>query len=228
MRAGYRVVNPGEVGKWGGDIVQISVYRGGKDNLGRAGDCARACEGKGMAYVLHPVGYSMLAPSLREELLAMTAHAGEALILHDERHEGARVEGGEADMLMETLEALKGRCQVSIENATDTSDALWFWEQYADNITLDMGHMESQGINAVEFVKALPDAVIEKVRYVHMHRNAELRGGITDHWPLRPGCAELLGLEKLLSRKRDVAVILELNEREETAESLALVRELAP
>jgi sugar phosphate isomerase/epimerase len=228
MRVGYRVVSPGEVGKWGGDIVQISVYRGGKDNLGRAGDCARACRERGMAYVLHPVGYSMLEPSLREELLAMTAHAGEALILHDERNEGGRVEGGEAAMLMETLEALRGRTPVSIENATDTSDAPWFWQRYADNVTLDMGHMESQGLNAVEFVRALPEDIIGKVRYVHMHRNGDFRGGLTDHWPLRPGCAELLGLGELLSRKRDVAVILELNEREETAESLALVRELAP
>jgi sugar phosphate isomerase/epimerase len=227
MRVGYRVVSPEEVGKWGGDIVQISVYRGGKDNLARAGDCARACGERGMAYVLHPVGYSMCELALRDELLAMTAHAGEALILHDERYAGGRVEGEKADMLAETLEALRGRTPVSIENAADTSDALWFWERYADNITLDMGHMESQGINAVEFVRALPEDIIGKVRYVHMHRNAELRGGITDHWPLRRGCAELLGLAELLLRKRDVAVILELNEREETAESLALVRELA-
>jgi hypothetical protein len=59
-----------------------------------------------------------------------------------------------------------------------------------------------------------------------MHRNGALRGGLTDHWPLLPGCRELQALRELLKRKRDVGVILEINETWETGTSLSLLREL--
>jgi hypothetical protein len=59
-----------------------------------------------------------------------------------------------------------------------------------------------------------------------MHRNNGLRGGLTDHWPLRAGCRELKALRKLLERRTEFSVILEINEVEEINDSIALIRAL--
>jgi len=67
---------------------------------------------------------------------------------------------------------------------------------------------------------------VNKIEFVHMHCNATLRGGLTDHWPLREGCRELEALRLLLGRKRDLSVILEINEVEEMNDSIELLRKL--
>lgn len=69
---------------------------------------------------------------------------------------------------------------------------------------------------------------VGRIEFVHMHRNNGLHGGITDHWPLRPDCREVRALRKLLARRSDVSVILELNEVEQIGESLDILRSLTP
>ncbi len=231
MRIGYRVVSPGEVGRWDGEIVQISLYRGQEANMARLMDISRVCAERGMPYVLHPVGYSLLALEELSELRRMAGvvagRGGEALLLHDERSPGGgRLTGPEGERFRAALEELGAAAPVSIENSSHTGDVRWFWDNFARSVTLDMGHMESAGLDSVEFVRSLDEATVRKVRYVHMHGNGELRGGLTDHHPLRPGCRELKALREFLLRKAGVGVILEINEREETGGSLALLRSL--
>lgn len=227
MRIGYRVVDPGEVGKWGGELVQISLYRGRGNNSKRLAEISRACHERSMSYVLHPVGYSLLMPEDLGDLRLMAEQAGEALILHDERAPGGgRLEGREGEAFGAALEDLGSRARLSLENSTHTADVVWFWERFGGSVTLDMGHMESAGLNSVEFVRRLDKDIIRRVDYVHMHRNGTLRGGLTDHHPLRQGCRELEALRALLVMKSDVGVLLEINEREETEESMALLSEL--
>jgi hypothetical protein len=60
-----------------------------------------------------------------------------------------------------------------------------------------------------------------------MHHNGKWRNGLTDHWPLEEGCRELEALKALLKRKRDLSVILEINETWETDKSLRLLRDAA-
>jgi hypothetical protein len=75
-------------------------------------------------------------------------------------------------------------------------------------------------MNAVDFVRSLNRATIEKIHFVHMHRNNGLHGGITDHWPILPDCREYRALRELLRRKPHVSVLLEINEIEKIGESL--------
>jgi hypothetical protein len=227
MRIGYRVVGPEEVGLWKADIVQISVYRGQARPLDTVRDCASACVDRGISHVLHPVGYGLLEPGALNALLEMAQWAGEALILHDERApDNGRLGGALGDYYVAALDELGALARVSLENSTFTQDVRWFWDAFAGSVTLDMGHMESSGMDSLEFVKGLDENTVAKVDYVHMHRNWRLRGGITDHWPLTPGCRELGALSELLGRKGDVAVILEINETDMTGESLGLIRAL--
>jgi len=148
-----------------------------------------------------------------------------AIILHDEkRKDGSRLTGEDEIHFRHALATLRSITTVSFENATDTSDIQWYWNNYADNITLDIGHVESAGYDSVEFVKSLDEATMHKVRFVHIHRNNGFHGGITDHWPLKKECRELKALKQLLKVKMQVSVILELNEVEMIGDSLNLLR----
>jgi sugar phosphate isomerase/epimerase len=213
---------------YGADLVQISVYKGQPGALGKVRDIAARCREEGVPFVVHPVMYSLL-DTVDMEMLKESARAADlALILHDEQSPGGgRVGEGEALKIINALEELSSIARVSIENALDTADAPWFWGRFArESITLDIGHVEAAGLDSVRFVSELDQALIEKIEFVHMHRNGEFRSGLTDHWPLEPGCRELKALEALLKRKRDVSVILEINEREGIKSSLELVRGL--
>ncbi len=228
MIIGSRVLYPEEVDIWSAEVIQISVYRGMKDNMDIMMNCVRACRKAGIRYVIHPVSYSLLDDGDFSDLLKMAAYADLSLILHDERSPGGeRLEGPHDIHFRRALEELKSITAVSFENAADTGDIRWFWNNYADSVTLDIGHVEAAGFNSVEFVRAFgDDPCIENIRFVHMHRNNGLHGGITDHWPLRQGCRELEALKELIKIKPDVMVILEINEIEEIEESLNLLREL--
>ncbi|RJR15110.1 MAG: hypothetical protein C4581_12770 [Nitrospiraceae bacterium] len=227
MLIGTRVLYPEEVDYWDADLLQISVYRGMNGSLEYMRKCARACKDAGIRYVIHPVKYSLLQNDMFGELMEMAELADLALIMHDERSpEGGRLEGKSMDVFTESLSRLKAVAQVSIENSADTGDAGWFWENFADSVTLDIGHVESSGLNSLEFVTALDHSVINKIRFVHIHRNNGLRGGITDHWPLTPHCREVLALRELVRIKPDVSVILELNEIESIVESLNILRNI--
>jgi sugar phosphate isomerase/epimerase len=115
---------------------------------------------------------------------------------------------------------------VSFENATDTRDVIWFWNNYADSITLDIGHVEVAGMDSVQFVNFLDTSLIDKIQYVHLHRNNGWRNGLTDHWYITPDCKEVKALKELLRRKQDVGIILEINETEKTEESLRILRQI--
>jgi len=227
MIIGTRVVHPEEINRWDSEILQISVYQGMKNNLAEMRECSRLCKEKSIPYVVHPVGYSIQKKETFNDVMEMATCSDLALILHDEkRKNGSRLIGEDEVRFRHALDKLRTITTVSFENATDTSDSQWYWNTYADNITLDIGHVESAGYDSIKFVKELDAATIDKIRFVHIHRNNGLHGGITDHWPLNEDCRELKALQELLLVKPDLGVILELNEVEMIGDSLDLLRSL--
>jgi len=228
MRIAYRVARPEDVGRWDGDFAQLSVYRHWGWSPGGMEECVRLLRGKGIRYVVHPVGYSLLGGA--EEVDALRRMAGLsdlALILHDERApDGGRVGGESEERFLRVLGELSDYAPISFENANNTADAPWFWERFARSVTLDIGHVEGAGLDSVEYVSGLPDSIVGKIDYVHMHRNNGLRGGLTDHWPLAEGCREMKALEILLGRNSRVDVILEINETWEINRSIGLLRDM--
>ncbi len=227
MRFGYRVIEPAEVGRWEGSLVQISLYKNWGGSAGLARQCAERAATLGLSHVLHPVGYSLLLPGDVETIRSVLEFSGEALLLHDERApDGGRLEGRRLSQYIEALRSLRSEVRVSLENSEHSGDAQWFWREMGGSVTLDMGHMESFGLDSVEFVRGLPPDIVGRVEYVHMHHNNGPHGGITDHWPLEAGCRELLALRELLRLKHDVGVILELNERDEIGRNIELLKSL--
>ncbi|MDH4027429.1 MAG: hypothetical protein OEU95_01185 [Nitrospirota bacterium] len=227
MKIGTRILYPEEAGLWDADILQISVYRDMKDNMDIMKACVRSCRDAGMPYVIHPVGYSLLQQEMLEDVWEMAQLSDTALILHDERSpEGERLGPRQEGLFMNALKELSSITSVSFENAVNTRDIQWFWDSYADSITLDIGHIESSGLSSAEFVTSLDSGSIEKIRFVHMHRNNGLHGNITDHWPLTDNCREVLALEELLRTRPDISVLLEINEAEETDRSLDILRNI--
>ena len=225
MITGTRVVHPEEINRWDSEILQISVYRGMKNNLAEMRECFRLCKEKSIPYLVHPVGYSIQTEETFNDLMEMATCSDRALILHDEKSEdGSRLTGEDEVRFRHALDNLRAVTTISFENATDTSDIHWYWNTFADNITLDIGHVESAGYDSIKFVKALDAATIDKIKFVHMHRNNGLHGGITDHWPLNKDCRELKALQELLLVKPDLGVVLELNEVEMIGDSLDLLR----
>ena len=227
MIIGTRVLYPEEVDWWNTEIVQISVFNGMKDNLNIMRDCVKAFKKAGTRYVIHPVMYSLLQDDLLDDLKEMAELSDIAMILHDERTpDGKRLEGQHEIRFRKALEEITSITPVSFENATNTGDVHWFWENYADSITLDIGHIESFGLDSTVFVKSLNESFLNKIQFVHMHRNNGIHGGITDHWPLNHDCREVEALEELVKRKPDVSVILELNEVDQIGESLEVLAEI--
>ena len=227
MIIGSRILYPEEVGLWDVELLQISVYRGMKDNLNLMRDCAQRCKEVGIRYVVHPVEYSPLREEVFKDIREMAEWSDLALILHDVRTpDGERLNGEYDIRFRSALEELVSITNVSFENATDTGDVRWFWSTYADSITLDIGHVESSGLDSVDFVRSLDDDSIKKIQFVHMHRNNGLHGGITDHWPLTPDCREIRAFKELIRKKPDVSVILEINETDMIGASLRLLSAL--
>ncbi|MDH4230997.1 MAG: hypothetical protein OEW04_03090 [Nitrospirota bacterium] len=226
MRIGSRIVRPDEVGLWPAEILQISVYRGMKDSLVFMRQCAVRCREARLPYVIHPINFSLFDEEAFRDLREMAEWSDLGMILHDERTAEGRVKGGAERLFREALAELASKNAVSFENATDTGDVLWFWAEYADSITIDLGHVEAWGLDSVAFVQGLDEAAVRKVEYVHMHRNNGWRSGLTDHWPLTRDCREVMALRELLRRKRNVGVLLEINETDRIPESLEILREL--
>lgn len=227
MRIGTRIISPREVTRYDAELLQISVYFGQHGGLNFVRRAAHRCRRAGIPYVLHPIGFSLLQEDSLKQIELMAPDAGEAIILHDEcAPDGEPLAGELADRYGHALERLSIPARLSLENAADSAGAPLFWTTFASSITLDIGHLEAAGLHSVEFVNSLPESLIAKIDYVHIHHNGPLRRGITDHWPLKEGCRELQALEALLRRRDDLGVILEINEHQETGQSLALIRSL--
>ncbi len=223
MLVGYRITRPEEAGRFRADLVQISVYRGMEGNVQRVAGCARACRQIGRPYVIHPVNYPLANsdPRILSELKEMARWSDLGFIFHDETApDGGRLTGMRAEALRKNASGLD--VPISFEDAVNVGDVIWFWKNFASSITLDVGHLESAGIDSLEFVKRLDAETMGKIDFVHMHRKHLLRGGLTDHWPLVPGCRELSALQELVRSRPGVRAVLELNE-EETESNLELL-----
>lgn len=227
MVIGTRVLYAEEIHYWNAELLQISVYHGMDRNIEMMEKTARACKAAGVRYVMHPVRYSLLDEHKLKDVLHMAEWTDLALILHDEKTAGGnRLSGRDETSFRHALKKLKSVTTVSFENAVDTGDIHWFWERFAESVTLDIGHVESAGLDSIAFVNELDEHVLQKLQFVHIHRNNGLRGGITDHWPLSRDCREVKALASLLKKKRDISVILEINEIEQINESLDILRSL--
>jgi hypothetical protein len=164
MQIGTRIVNPEEIGLWNSEIIQISVYHGMKDNLDKMINCVRKCRETGMRYVVHPVRYSLLNEEMCDEIMIMAEQADLALILHDETGpDGKRLSGNEETTVRKAVEKLSLTTKISFENSTNTGDIKWFWNEFADSVTLDIGHVESSGHDSLAFVKNLSKSLIKRL-----------------------------------------------------------------
>lgn len=227
MLIGTRVLYPDEVGVWDADFLQITVYRGMKDNLAFMRECVNRSRDRGIPYVIHPVGYMLSREDGFADIYFMAEQADKALIVHDEKSpDGTRLYGQHAARFRSVCNELRMLTHLSFENASDTGDIRWFWDTFAESVTLDIGHVEAAGIDSVAFVRSLTKDTVSKIQYVHIHRNNGMHGGITDHWPLMPNCRELKALAELLKLKADIKVILELNETEMIGESIEILKDL--
>lgn len=244
MEIGYRIIRPGDIGSQPLSFAQISLWRTaawgvseGVRAVEEAISIAEECRRRGIRTVFHPLEYP-LADERGEEtmnvLRRLAAGADLGIIIHDEGGPGgSRLTETQAAAYELRVREIQALCSLSIENAFNSSDSLWFWERFvgqADtdvSITLDIGHLESAGFDSVAFVRDLPEHLVRRVNFVHMHHKGEERWGVMDHWPLEPGCRELEALSVLRSRKKDLRVILELDAQEEgLRRSIELLRRL--
>ena len=228
MQIGYRIIRPGDVGKQPLQFAQISLWRtanwgvaDGAQAVKGAIEIAEACKSRGIRTVYHPLEYPMtgeLARQSREVMRRLASASDLGLIIHDEGGAGGkRFSDHEEKEYERNLAEISSFCPVSIENAFNSVDVTWFWERFVVpapetvSITLDIGHMESADIDSIDYVRTMPERLIERLHFVHMHHKAEERYGIKDHWPLEPGCREIEALKILLNRKKDIRVVLELD-----------------
>ncbi len=233
MIYGYRVTNKEEVGLYNADLVQISFYNGWGMGIEELEEVVSLCKEKKIRYVIHPVNF-FISESNEEErhrtmeaLRYMARLTDLGLILHDECAPfRGRLFGQWEKNYRDGLYELEGVCKVSIENANNSHDVEWFWRNFASSITIDIGHLEAAGINSSKAIKDFPSDLLNRVEYIHLHRNNGLRGGLTDHWPITRKCREVKALKELLERKPDIKVILEINETEEMEENLKILGEL--
>ncbi len=234
MEIGYRVFNKGDISKFDSDFVQVSIWHKNVTDLGRIVGVCDALHERGVPYVVHVLGVQISDNrSEGEEALSVLREYAKmsdlGLIIHDEiLPNGDRLTGPRRAQFEKGLRELGKICKVSLENSYDSHNAPWFWSEFADSITVDIGHFVSAGIDVLEVIKNLRDEHLSRIDFAHVHKNNGWRpGGITDHWPLEEGCVELLALAKLLKRKKDIKVVVEVDGRdEELMKSIELVSEL--
>ncbi len=244
MEIGYRIVRPADVGTQPLRFAQISLWRAanwgvtaGEQAVTEAIGIAGACKARGIRTVFHPLEYPLANDHAQHTLDVMRRLAGacdHAIIIHDEGGtDGKRLSTEEERTFEKNLAEISGLCPVSIENSFNSGDVTWFWERFvvpsAKNvsITLDIGHLESADIDSIAFVGEMPERLVERIQFAHMHHKAAERYGIRDHWPLVPGCREIEALKVLLLRRPDVKVILELDAAEDgMGRSIELLKKL--
>ncbi|MGE5172310.1 MAG: sugar phosphate isomerase/epimerase family protein [Betaproteobacteria bacterium] len=243
MELGYRIIRPEDVGTQPLSLAQISLWRTAKWDVSEgdqaveeAIEIARECKRRGIRTVFHPLEYPLAAEHAEQTLDVMrrlSAAADLGIIVHDEGGaSGQRLSNDEADRYAESVREISGHCRVSIENSYNSGDITWFWERFAApgrvSMTLDIGHLELSGIDSVAFVRNMPQRLVERVAFVHMHHHdPQERQPVKDHKPLVAGCREIGALKELLRRKRDIQVILELDASEEgMRQSITLLKNL--
>jgi sugar phosphate isomerase/epimerase len=218
----------------GCDFVQVAMFRDSYEIRGAQTALFSTIDSlkkSGVRYVLHPVGYFLSETRLSERaeilkvLEAIAKQSDMGMILHDETTAwGTRLEGIFAEAFQEAMERLLTICPVSIENAVHSPDAMWFWRRFARSVTLDVGHLESAGLDSEAFVAALDLSTLEKIDYVHVHRYDGAAN--YDHRGLKAGCRELSALKKLLAARPDAGVILELLNKDEIEDNLDMLFQL--
>jgi sugar phosphate isomerase/epimerase len=229
MELGYRIIRPEDVGTQPLDFVQISLWRAanwgvaeGEQSVREAIEMAATCKARGIRTVFHPLDYPLTGENASHTLTVMRRLADAAdlgIIIHDEGNTGGkRLANNEADQYARNVKEISGLCRVSIENSYNSGDITWFWERFAapasvnTSITLDIGHLELAGLDSVRFVRNMPQHLVERTEFVHMHHHdAREPHEVKDHRPLVAGCREIEALQELLKRKQDVRVILELD-----------------
>ncbi len=232
MELGYRVMRPDDVGKQPLQFVQISLWRqagwgiaDGERGVKEAIEMAANCKRRGIRSVFHPLEYSLSnenGPETVDVMRRLAAAADLGIIVHDEGRSRQRLGSSEAEQYERNVAEIGKLCPVSIENSYNSTDIAWFWERFvvpaqeSVSITLDIGHLELGGIDSISFVRDMPQRLVNRLRFVHMHHhNSDERSDVKDHRPLVPGCREIEALELLLQRKSDIWVVLELDAADE-------------
>jgi len=233
MKIGYRIIRPEDVGTQPVRFAQISLWRvadwgvaAGDQGVTEAIETARVCRKLGIRTVFHPLEYPLTnkhAAQTLEVMRRLAAAADLGIIIHDEGGAGGkRLTTAEAERYEQHVGEMSRLCHVSIENSYNSGDISWFWERFvlpAPNnlsLTLDIGHLELAGIDSVDFVKNMPNDLIDRTTFVHMHHHDPAgQRAVKDHRPLLLGCREIQALKELLKRKQDLWVILELDAKEE-------------
>jgi sugar phosphate isomerase/epimerase len=244
MELGYRIIRPHDVGKQPLHFAQISLWRSanwgvadGEQAVKDAIEIASACRMGGIRTVFHPLEYPLSnehAAQTLGVLRRLAAASDLGIILHDEGGGGGkRLTAVEEAVFEKNLAEISDLCPVSIENAFNSGDVTWFWERFVVpapknvSITLDIGHLESADIDSISFIRDLPERLISRVTFAHLHHKAEERYGIKDHWPLVPGCREIEALKVLLLRRPAVHVVLELDAAEDgMTQSIELLKDI--
>ncbi len=230
MELGYRIIRPEDVGTQPLTFAQISLWRvanwgvsEGDRAVEEAIEIARECRSRGIRTVFHPLEYPLSnehAERTLDVMRRLSTAADLGIIIHDEGSSGGkRFSGDEADRYEEGVREISRHCHVSIENSFNSGDITWFWERFAApaapdkvSVTLDIGHLELSGIDSVSFVRNMPQHLVERIRFAHMHHHDPLDSHeVKDHKPLVAGCREIKALKELLKRTRNIWVVLELD-----------------
>ena len=246
MELGYRIIRPDDVGKYPLPFAQISLWRTanwdvavGEEAVQQAIEIAAACKARGVRSVFHPLEYPLTSNEQGAQTLAVLRRLSPAadlgIIIHDEGGaDGRRLSVAGAEQYERGVIEISARCPVSIENSYNSGDITWFWERLAVpapesvSITLDIGHLELAGLDSVAFVRTLPQRLVKRITFVHMHHHdAEEPRAVKDHKPLDSGCREIEALKVLLARKSDIRVVLELDAAEDgMGQSIELLQKL--
>jgi sugar phosphate isomerase/epimerase len=228
MEIGYRIIRPRDVGTQPLLFAQISLWQSanwgvaeGEQAVTQAIAIASACTVRRIRTIFHPLEYPLAnehADRTMGVMRRLAAASDLGIIIHDEGGpDGKGLSPVEGALFEKNLAELGRLCPVSIENAFNSGDITRFWERFVVpapknvSITVDIGHLESADIDAIAFVRDLPQRLMERVNFVHMHHKDKERYGIKDHWPLVAGCREIEALKELLKRRPDVRVVLELD-----------------
>jgi sugar phosphate isomerase/epimerase len=243
MELGYRIIRPDDVGKYLLPFAQISLWRTanwdvavGEEAVQQAIEIAAACKARGIRTVFHPLEYPLTNtydPQTLGVMRRLATASDLGIIIHDEGNAGGkRLTAVEAGAYEKDVTEISGLCRVSIENSYNSGDSTWFWERFVVpslpevSITLDIGHLELAGLDSVSFIRDLPQRLVERIQFVHMHHHdAGEPRAVKDHKPLVAGCREIEALKVLLARKSDIRVILELDAAEDgMGQSIELIR----